>query len=601
MNNYNITAYKNKSGEYLMGYGKGSIKTGYYIANGDERFYHYLGANAYYSIPEILHPDDVECFMDAIAKLDEEPQCLIARLKNYNNEYRFFYMVLVYNGKVFNDFRSFDMEMCEIMSITDKYLQYSELIEKYREFMTLFTGMFFEYEFGSGMLKIYEYRNSQSKTVFHEALEDINTKIMSSKELSATQKSEFQILYESLKKGREHFKTSVDAVLFHEQADKIRYEFKFSTMYKEDIRDKVVGLISVISQEQPKKSYYLSENAFDPGTGLLNKRAINEYAIEKIQNGTEGLYLVIMDVDDFKKINDAFGHMFGDEVLSKVAEIIRSVMGSRGVAGRFGGDEFMIVLEGIDSEETLRRILSTIERHAQWAYVDVEGVTVTMSIGVSKYPEDGTTYEELFQKADKSVYIAKAKGKNRYIIYDEKKHGAIQKGDRATADIGLKVTVSDEKKHTIISDLVLRLNQTQMGEISSVMEQVQTCFDIDGIAVYAGEDMRRVASVGNYVNPIQNLTFANDAAYLGFFDQRGFYEENRVIRLENKVPVAYKMYVKQECAKLVQCMVRNQDRTLAVVSFDYFNRFPKMGTTDIGLIKIIGRLMAEIAAKAYSD
>lgn len=600
MNYLNITEYKNKPDEYLMGYGKGSIKTGFYIANGDERFYHFLGANAYYSIPEILHPDDVACFMDAVSRLDKEPQCLIARLKNYNNEYRFFYIVLVYNGKVFNDFRSFDMEMCEIMSVTGKYLQYIDLIEKYREFMTLFSGMFFEYEFSNDILKIYEYTNRQSRTLVCDGLDELSAKVMKSSELSAGQKSEFQILYESLKCGREHFKTSVDAAVFQEQAGKIRYEFKFSTMYKEDIRDKVIGLVSVISEEKPKKSYYLSENAFDPGTGLLNKRAINEYAIEKIQSGTEGLYLAIIDLDDFKKINDTFGHLYGDEVLAKVAEIIRSVMGSRGVAGRFGGDEFMIVFEGIDSEQTLRRILSTMERHAQWAYVDVEGVTVTLSIGVSKYPEDGATYDELFQRADKSVYIAKAKGKNRYIIYDEKKHGAIEKGERAAANIGLKVTVSDDKKNTVISDLILQLHRTQMEEIVSVMEQVQTYFDIDGIAVYAGEDLRRVASVGKYTNPIQNLTFANDASYLGFFDERGFYEENKMVRLENKAPAAYGMYMKQENGKLVQCMVRNQDRTLAVVSFDFFNRFPKMGTTDIGLIKIIGRLMAEIAAKAYS-
>lgn len=600
MNHLNITEYKNKPDEYLMGYGKGSVKTGFYIANGDERFYHFLGANAYYSIPEILHPDDVECFMDAVSRLDEEPQCLIARLKNYNNEYRFFYIVLAYNGKVFNDFRSFDMEMCEIMSITDKYLQYSELIEKYREFMTLFSCMFFEYEFSNDMLKIYEYKNRRSRTLVYTGLDELDAKVMESAELSASQKSEFQIFYESLKCGREHFKTRVDAAVFQEQVDKIRYEFKFSTMYKDDIRDKVIGVVSVISKAKPKESYYLSENAFDPGTGLLNKRAINEYAIEKIQSGTEGLYLAIIDLDDFKKINDTFGHLYGDEVLAKVAEIIRSVMGSRGVAGRFGGDEFMIVFEGIDSEQTLRRILSTMERHAQWAYVDVEGVTVTLSIGVSKYPEDGTTYDELFQRADKSVYIAKAKGKNRYIIYDEKKHGAIEKGGREAASIGLKVTVSDDKKNTVISDLILQLHRTGMEEIISVMEQVQTYFDIDGITIYAGEDLHRVASVGKYVNPIQNLTFVNDPSYLGFFDQRGFYEENKIVRLENKAPVAYEMYIKQEIGKLVQCLVRDQDKTLSVVSFDFFNRFPKMGTTDIGLIKIIGRLMAEIAAKAYS-
>lgn len=112
--------------------------------------------------------------------------------------------------------------------------------------------------------------------------------------------------------------------------------------------------------------------------------------------GTEerkSYYLTIIDVDDFKTINDTYGHMFGDEVLSRVSEIIRSDLNARGVAGRFGGDEFMILFENVKSEQELRLILKTITKNIQWAF------------------------------ADKALYIAKAKGKNRYIIYDGRKHG----------------------------------------------------------------------------------------------------------------------------------------------------------------------------------
>ena len=69
----------------------------------------------------------------------------------------------------------------------------------------------------------------------------------------------------------------------------------------------------------------------------------------------------MIDVDDFKTINDTYGHMFGDEVLSRISELIRSVMDSRGVAGRFGGDEFMVLFENIESEKDLRSIRKMVQ------------------------------------------------------------------------------------------------------------------------------------------------------------------------------------------------------------------------------------------------
>lgn len=106
-----------------------------------------------------------------------------------------------------------------------------------------------------------------------------------------------------------------------------------------------------------------------------------------------------MDVDDFKKVNDTYGHLFGDEVLSRLSETIRSVVDARGAVGRFGGDEFMIVLDGVSDEEMLRRILKTASKNLQWTYKDyVDSVPVTTSCGVAKFPDDGDSFEDLFKR-----------------------------------------------------------------------------------------------------------------------------------------------------------------------------------------------------------
>lgn len=597
MNLSNITAYKSSGSEFQMYYGKAAVGEGYYLANGDEKFYQLMGNNACYSIPELLHPDDTAVFLEAVEKLDEQPQCLIIRLRCYNNEYRCLYVVLKYNGRVFHEFRSFDMEFCEIMSIKERFVRNEDFLRKYREFMTLFPGMFFEYDYETDALQIYEYCNIRYSLLYYSTLEETYQNVQKSVGFSQEEKAEFQILYEAVKNGRDHFKADVVAAFLGGTREAGIYKCNCCTMYKEDIRDKVVGLIFPTGEKQAAKTYYLSESAYDPGTGLLNKRAINEYAIEKIQNRTKGLYLAIIDIDDFKRINDNFGHLFGDEVLSKVSEIMKSVLDFRGVAGRFGGDEFMIVFEGIESEKALRQILGVMSRRIQWAFNEVEGLTITTSIGIVKYPEDGLNYDELFQKADKSLYIAKAKGKNRYIIYDEKKHGSIVNENAADKGIGLKVTISDEKKHAAVSEFVLKLHRESADALKYVMEQMKMYFDIDGVALYNGRNLKRIDSVGNYVNPIQNLTCMYESSYQEFFNEEGVYEESQIMRLENKSPLAYQLYTRQGNGKFIQCAVISDGKPLSVVAFDFFNRAPKLGTTDIGLIKIVGRLMAEIIAE----
>ncbi|MCD7837168.1 MAG: hypothetical protein LUG83_11130, partial [Lachnospiraceae bacterium] len=177
------------------------------------------------------------------------------------------------------------------------------------------------------------------------------------------------------------------------------------------------------------------------------------------------------------------------------------------------------------------------------------------------------------------------------------KHGALVLEEGNRINIGLKATYSDDKKNDVVSDLVMQLYTDGMDKLIPVMEQMQSYFDIDGIAIYKGEKLNRICSVGKYINPIESLNFIKSEEYQGQFNAQGFYEENQMTRLQKKQPYAYNMYTKQENGKFIQCEAFKDGIPAAVVSFDFFNRKPKHGTTDIGLIKIVGRIMAEVAAR----
>lgn len=590
----NITEYKRDARGYVAYYGKATFKNGFVFADGDETFYHFIGKNSCYSMLELLHPSDVEGFMDIVNHLDEGLQCGIVRMKDADDQYVVLYIECRLNGVVMGDFKSFDMEFCNFMAIKNRYTKYMALVKKYREFMSLSTKMFFEYTFATDEMNIYRYANIKSQTLLKMPLDSMRGNIDASAEFTKKQKGEFEVLYEALKKGLDRFGAEVDAGLIVSGAQG-RYEIKGSTLYENNSRTMAIGLINNIDAKEEQTSYYLTDSAIDPGTGVLNKRAINEYAVEKIQED-KPLYLAIMDVDDFKRVNDSYGHMFGDEVLLKVSEIMRSVLDSRGMVGRFGGDEFMCVFDGVSSEEELRRILKTISKHIQWAYQDMkDSLTITTSVGVAKYPDDGANYEELFKRADKALYIAKAKGKNRFIIYDEKKHGSLESDTKNDRSVGIKSIVSDHKKAEVMSQVTLSLHREGACALNNAMEMLRSYFDIDGIAVFAGKNMERTLSSGRYVNPIGRLSFIENQAYLDLFDENGVYVESNIARLSNAFPDAHKLYELQETREFVQCMAFDGDKPKSVVSFEFFNRAPKLGVTDLGLMIIVGRLMAEVS------
>lgn len=147
----------------------------------------------------------------------------------------------------------------------------------------------------------------------------------------------------------------------------------------------------------------------DPGTDLLNKRAITDY-VRKLIDSQPGhtVTIAIIDIDDFKTINDTYGHMFGDEVLCKVADILRDAVGSRGLCGRIGGDEMFIIMEGLNDNEGIRNVLRTIRNNTKWLYHDdPRNIKITCSIGSATYPNDAKRYDELFKIADKVLYLAK--------------------------------------------------------------------------------------------------------------------------------------------------------------------------------------------------
>lgn len=155
----------------------------------------------------------------------------------------------------------------------------------------------------------------------------------------------------------------------------------------------------------------------DPLTGLPSKRRFDqafEFALESASLGASPLGLLMMDMDGVKQINDTHGHLFGAHVIGETGKLIAKVIGAKGEACRFGGDEFSAFLPGHDAAAAIA-ISETIRKSVETAGFEKDGIPLrpTISIGVACYPEAGTDSLVLVDKADKALYRAKEQGKNR--------------------------------------------------------------------------------------------------------------------------------------------------------------------------------------------
>jgi len=154
-------------------------------------------------------------------------------------------------------------------------------------------------------------------------------------------------------------------------------------------------------------------------TGLWRRNALDEKIREEMRRASAfktTMGFMIADIDHFKRLNDTYGHQFGDAVLKRVAQLLKAGVYETDFVGRYGGEEFGIVLPRADSAGLLRKAESVRARiEAEVFSQGLEKVRLTVSIGIAHFPKDGRGPEELVAAADKALYAAKEGGRNRVV------------------------------------------------------------------------------------------------------------------------------------------------------------------------------------------
>lgn len=186
-----------------------------------------------------------------------------------------------------------------------------------------------------------------------------------------------------------------------------------------------------LSKNEYFKDFDLS-NRLDPLTGVLTRDALEEYVRWLIVNNHQFSFCLV-DIDNFKNINDTFGHLVGDIILEQTARRFVKITDDNTVVARYGGDEFVMVRDNLTDYDGIWAYAHGIMKSEgqKITYDCIPEISITFTMGIARCPVDGNNYESLFEFADKALYRGKTKGRNCFIIYLPEKHAHLNlQGER---------------------------------------------------------------------------------------------------------------------------------------------------------------------------
>lgn len=220
---------------------------------------------------------------------------------------------------------------------------------------------------------------------------------------------------------------------------------------KDGVPIKMIGIISNI-HEMKQKINILEKTAYlDNFTGLYSKKRFEELVKATLKaKPNNKVALLMIDLDDFKVVNDTFGHIIGDKVLLSVAQNLKKFFRKTDIIARFGGDEFVVLMSNIENLEDIYIKLDKL------CYIEDNDYEVTKSIGIAIFPDMADNYEDLLNNADIALYKAK-QTKNCYILYNEK-------------EVLMDILKSKKELRNKIKEIKLLMSKFEMEESDKLIE-----------------------------------------------------------------------------------------------------------------------------------
>ena len=429
----------------------------------------------------------------------------------------------------------------------------------------------FTYCKSTNIVTLQSFLQGHNTVLYEQDIDSWKTQVVTEGLIEKTDEAEFESKINELKECNPDFSMTVSSsIRFSLQMfEKLVFSAK---RIKAGNEVYMVGRIlpEVFVERSEKSDKFLNEIKFDSLTGVYNKKAILNLARNRFAEGTkENAVLAIVDLDHFKSVNDAYGHLAGDKVLEKAGEILRKITGEGGVVGRYGGDEFLLILEDMNDEITFRGVFQIIISEMRAAFKDMfTDIKVTVSIGSALYPKDGKTFAELFKKADFCLYRAKDKGRDRYVFFREDLHGELYKKASEAKTEGIKYDVREVLELKSMAAFMLDLEENPKPAAETVLKHMLATYNLDAITIFYGDGVKRRYFIGKDPDELKEAGYIKSAEFKNALNGRPYIRIDFTTEMDECAKPFGKILDGRGIKSSIQCILGTKDNPQGLITFD---------------------------------
>ena len=344
----------------------------------------------------------------------------------------------------------------------------------------------------------------------------------------------------------------------------------------------IVGVIINIDAEKQAEQILQDKAQRDQLTKLLNKAAGRKRAEEYFNQfaGKLNCALLIIDLDNFKQVNDQYGHLFGDTVLTAVSKEIRKLFRGQDIISRIGGDEFMVIMRGVSDrrlvEDRCARLIDALQKRFQNQH---QRFPLGCSIGIALAPEHSNTYLELYQFADQALYEAKRRGKNTFVFFDPG-HAQAYRASMPITTVSNHID-SDEQPDLTMDNLVryafrqLYSSHNVEAAINDILGMVGRQMNVSRVYIFENSFDNRFCSntyewcnegISPELDNLQSISYEADIpGYEENFDEQGIFYCPDIHELPQKT---YDILAPQGIHSMLQCAIRDKGVFRGYIGFD---------------------------------
>lgn len=363
-----------------------------------------------------------------------------------------------------------------------------------------------------------------------------------------------------------------------------------------------IGYLKDINEAKERELLLQQKAEHDLLTGLYNKvtteSLIKDFVLSSQNSAASGGFMLI-DLDDFKNINDTLGHAYGDAVLSQISGKLAALFPKSAIVGRVGGDEFVVFLSQLSSIAEAGDKAKQICHMFRSAYTGNTGdYKISGSIGIAIFPEHGDSFSELYRKADCALYYAKKKGKDTFCLYNE----GLLNHEEPILERERKI---DDNTEQVFSEHIIEYVRMILGESADKERTVSAILELIAQHFNYGRSYIALQTEGSNDWCITSEWFSQEIGpvsqkrrkigplltdvYKKLFTPEGF-----IYMKVAELPTSCRtLYEEQDIYRIVHFSIEKENRVVAVIGFDDYDKDRDIQETDLSVLQKVSQLLGD--------